>query len=734
MDTLVDTPLLHEVPEKNRREIYTELVEGRTPAWHLCYTPSTEAIARGQDPLRLVRDLPGMRWFALDARSVVPDSPDGGPNVCRLIVKVIVVANDPTRLESLASEGDRVFATDLAPYDLCFPVGELQPGGWQGAEAEVQELLKRKQGLALWRLLATRLKETEESTWQASVLRWMSCVLECEHPDQELLEALLASFSSGRYQTPVAKSPGTDSSSTSTSIKEPSETSELRGHAALVVQGQIALLGPVDPDPVWPGRLHAAATALERVFRCVGEADLAVKIPEAVAEALKMGAAGPLLNLAEEALRSWHRVPVNVSAKTESCEPKLAAAAPAPAPARAEEVEHQALRMLKVEPARIDALLGLVGELAVAKNSLPFLARRAELDFGSRQLAREIKERYAVINRITEELQGAVMRVRMMPLAHVFRRFPRLVRDLSAKLGKLIRLEIVGEETEADKGIVEELFDPLVHLFRNSIDHGVEMPDDREAAGKTREGLIRLSAQHVDDRVIIEMRDDGHGIDVERVRQKAIEKGLASPEDLRQRSDDEIIQLIFAPGFSTVENVSELSGRGVGMDVVRTMVSRAGGTIAVTSKPQEGTVTRITLPVTMAVSRVMIVEAGGTEVGLPFANVTETVRVQEGDLKHVGAGRAIVLRGRLIPVWPLSELLALPKTEAVAGDGISVLVLRVDGHDLGLAVDGFQETVDVITKPLAGVLGQLELFSGTAMLGDGRVLLVLDPKVVVRCL
>jgi two-component system chemotaxis sensor kinase CheA len=729
---MMDTAWLREVPEKNRREIYTELAEGRIPARYLCYTPATAAIARGQDPLRLVRDLPGIRWFALDARSVVPDSPDGGPNVCRLIVKAIVVANDPTRLESLVSEGDRVLVTDIAPYDLCFPIGELQPKGWQGAEAEVQDLLKHKQGLALWRLLAVQLKETGESTWQASVLRWMSRVLECEHPDQELLEALLASFATGRFQAPVAAPPATDLSTLSP--KGPSETSDLRGHAAQLVQAQIALLGPVNPDPVWPGRLHAAATALERVFRSVGAAELAVKIPKAAAEALEMGATAPLLNLAEEALRSWQRVPVNVSAKTESCEPKFAAAAPAPNPARTEEVEHQAVRMLKVEPARIDALLGLVGELAVAKNSLPFLARRAELDFGSRQLAREIKERYAVINRITEELQGAVMRVRMMPLAHVFRRFPRLVRDLSAKLGKLIRLEIVGEDTEADKGIVEELFDPLVHLFRNSIDHGVEMPDDREAAGKAREGLIRLSAQHADDRVIIEMRDDGHGIDVERVRQKAIEKGLASADDLRQRSDDEIIQLIFAPGFSTVENVSELSGRGVGMDVVRTMVSRAGGTIAVTSKPQEGTVTRITLPVTMAVSRVMIVEAGGTEVGLPFANVTETVRVQDCDLKHVGAGRAIVLRGRLIPVWPLAELLALPKTEAVVGDGISVLVLRVDGHDLGLAVDGFQETVDVITKPLAGVLGQLELFSGTAMLGDGRVLLVLDPKVVVRCL
>jgi len=728
-----DTAWLREVPEKNRRELYTELVEGGTPAWQLCYTPAADAVARGQDPLRLVRDLPGMRWFALDARSGVPDSPDSGPSVCRLIVNVIVVASDPTMSEALASEGDRAVVTHLAPYDLCFPTGEPQPQDWP-AEVEVRDLLKRKQGLALWRVLAAKSKETAESSWQASVLRWMCCVLESVRPDQELLEALFASFSTAYFQAPVAAPAATDRSTLSP--KEPSQTSELRGHAALLVQAQLALLGPVGPvgaDALWPGRLHAAATALERVFRAVGAAELAAKISEAVAAALEAGAATPLRTLAEEALRSWQGVPDLATSKFAISASEHPAAA-VPAPARNEDVERQALRMLKVEPGRIDSLLGLVGELAVAKNSLPFLARRAELDFGSRQLAREIKERYAVINRITEELQSAVMHVRMMPLAHVFRRFPRLVRDLSAKLGKLIRLEIVGEDTEADKGIVEELFDPLVHLFRNSIDHGVEMPDEREAAGKAREGLIRLSAQHADDRVIIEMRDDGHGIDVERVRQKAIEKGLASADDLRQRSDDDIIQLIFAPGFSTVENVSELSGRGVGMDVVRTMVTRAGGTITVTSKPQEGTTTRITLPVTMAVSRVMIVEAGGTEVGLPFVNVRETVHVQPGDLKHVGQGRAIVLRGRLIPVWPLAELLALPQTETVAGEGTSVLVLRVDGHDLGLAVDGFQETVDVITKPLAGVLGHLELFIGTAMLGDGRVLLVLDPKEIVRCL
>jgi two-component system chemotaxis sensor kinase CheA len=552
------------------------------------------------------------------------------------------------------------------------------------------------------------------------------CVLESQRPDQALLEALIGALASGTYEMPV--SPTLPTASQSAPL-----AADLQIHVVLLLRAQIELLTPDDPDFLWPGRLHAAATALSRIFGGVGAMDLVERVTPAKESDLKAHAAVQLVKLAQEGLLRWQVEPVEIM-KPASAEPEHPAVPAAPAAPRNDEIERQALRLLKVDPARIDALLGLVGELVVAKNSLPFLARRAEEEFGSRQLAREIKERYAVVNRIAEELQGAVMRVRMMPLAQVFRRFPRLVRDLSAKLGKSIRLEILGEETEADKGIVEELFDPLVHLFRNSIDHGIEMPDDREAIGKAREGLIHLSAQHADDHVIIELRDDGHGIDVERVRQKAAEKGLASLEDLRRRSDDDIIQLIFAPGFSTVDSVSELSGRGVGMDVVRTMVTRAGGTITVTNKRGEGTATRITLPVTMAVSRVMILEAGGTEVGIPFASITETVRVQDSELKHVGQGRAIVLRGRMVPVWNLAEVLALPKSEARAEDGVAILVIRAAGHELGLAVEGFQDTVDVITKPLAGVLGQLELFSGTAMLGDGRVLLVLDPKVLVRCL
>jgi two-component system chemotaxis sensor kinase CheA len=732
----MDSTWLHELPAKALRGLYAELADGGQQVWLLTYTPAPEAFARGQDPLRLVRGLPGIRWFDLDAHSVIPDAPDSGPSACRLIVRMVLAANDPTVSEGLASEGERINLSPVTLYDLCLPTGESQSEGrledWQELVSQARELLKQKQGLALWRLLAARLNEGADGTWQASVLRWMKCVLETARPDQALLEALLAALASGRFDArTVAPTAPRSPSALAASQTDPSD---LRVHATLLIQAQISLLGPAPPDALLSGRMHAAATACGRLFRAVGETGLASKVAEALDAALQANAAAPLLSLAEEALRRWQVVPAQSPSLPSGTEPGRPPAAAVPSTSRNEDAERHALRLLKVEPSRIDALLGLVGELVVAKNALPFLARRAEEEFGSRQLAREIKERYSAVNRIAEELQGAVMRVRMVPLGQVFRRFPRLVRDLSAKLGKSIQLQILGEETEADKSIVEELFDPLVHLFRNSIDHGIELPDDREAAGKPRDGLISLSARHAEDNVIIELQDDGHGIDVERVRKKAAEKNLASPEDLRQRSEDEIIQLIFAPGFSTVDNVSELSGRGVGMDAVRTMVSRAGGTIAISSKVGRGTTTRITLPVTMAVSRVMILESGGIDVGMPFSNITETARVQVGDIKHIGEGMAVVLRGRLVAVWNLAEVLGLTKTAAQSDGGVAVVVLRVDGQEFGLLVDAFQETVDIIAKPLPGVIGKLELFSGTALLGDGRVLLVLDPKEVVRCL
>ena len=380
---------------------------------------------------------------------------------------------------------------------------------------------------------------------------------------------------------------------------------------------------------------------------------------------------------------------------------------------------------------RIDALMDLVGELVVAKNALPYLARRAEDVHGARELAREIKAQHAVIHRVTEALQAAVMQVRMIPLSHVFQRFPRLVRDLSRRLGKPIRLVVEGEEAEADKNVVEDLAEPLVHLLRNACDHGIEPPDEREAAGKPREGTVRLRAVAHDDHVVIEVSDDGRGMDPAVIRRKAYEKGVIGEQELESLDDQAALQLIFAPGFSTAERVSDVSGRGVGMDAVRAMVRRVGGEVRVHSVPGAGTTVRLVLPLSVAVSQVMIVEAGGQHFGVPVEAIRETVRVPAADIHRVKDREAVVLRDRLVPVHRLHRLLGLEEGERPEEEAL--LVVRVDGETAALVVDRFHEGVDVIQKPLEGVMAHFTIYAGTALLGDGRVLLVLNLRELLRC-
>ena len=386
-------------------------------------------------------------------------------------------------------------------------------------------------------------------------------------------------------------------------------------------------------------------------------------------------------------------------------------------------------RVLRVRQEKIDRLMDLVGEMVVAKNALPYLATRAEALPGARELAREIKANYQVINRISEELQDSIMQVRMLPVSSVFQRFPRLVRDVSRKLGKLVQLEITGEETEADKNIIESLADPLIHILRNSLDHGIEAPEVRTAAGKPAQGLIRIHAYQESDRVMIEIHDDGHGIDPEVIRTKAYAKGLVDEARLSQMSDQEAIQLVFAAGFSTAEQISELSGRGVGMDVVRRGIERVHGTIALDSTVGRGTSIRIALPLSMAVTSVMLVRSAAQPFGVPMDLVVETVRVSRFSIHTIKTQRTAVLRGRIVPLFALNELLGVPIEQTMNGDEeLAVLVVRVGAEHVGIVVDDFEETLEIILKPLDGVLSGLIGYAGTALMGDGSVLMVLNVK------
>jgi two-component system chemotaxis sensor kinase CheA len=374
--------------------------------------------------------------------------------------------------------------------------------------------------------------------------------------------------------------------------------------------------------------------------------------------------------------------------------------------------------------------MNLVGELVVAKNSLPFLSRRADEHYGARALAREIKDEYGIIDRITQELQSAVMAVRMMPVGQVFQRFPRFVRDLARKLGKQVDLVIGGEETEADKNVIESLFDPLMHMVRNSLDHGIEPPAERLAAGKPETATLQLLARQDGDQVVIEIIDDGRGINPAVIRQKAYESGLIDEHKLSAMDDHDAQMLIFAAGFSTAATISDVSGRGVGMDVVRAAVEKAGGKIALASTLGKGTTLRLNLPLSMAVTRVMTVVQDGWLFGIPMDMVLETVKLPRADVSRIKNAEAFLLRDRIVPLQHLSKLLELAPS-AEPSDEISVLVARAGGQVFGLGISAFGEVIEVILKPMDGILSRITGYSGTCLLGDGKVMLVLDLKALL---
>jgi two-component system chemotaxis sensor kinase CheA len=466
-------------------------------------------------------------------------------------------------------------------------------------------------------------------------------------------------------------------------------------------------------DAAWaPGRLYAVAAVVTNLAALLGET--AADLPFATDAALG-GQPAALLAVID-------RLSLTIGGET---------AAP---PAAEDTVDVPAMavtassRSLRVDQAKIDRLMGLIGEMVVARNALPFLAERAETVYGSRAMAREIKAQHAVINRVTEDMQDAIMQMRMMPVSVVFQRFPRLVRDVSRKLGKQVELVLEGEDTEADKAIIEALADPLIHMLRNSLDHGLETPEQRRAAGKPEVGRLTIQAHQEGDRLLLDIRDDGRGIDPARIRAKAIEKGLIEAAAAEALSDAEAIQWVFAPGFSTAEAISDLSGRGVGMDAVRSAIVALHGDIALSSVTGAGTQLRVTLPLSMAVTRVLVLEAAGQLFAMPIDMVMETARLSPADIHGIKTERTILRRDRLLPVRELNALLGIPAPARTDDNGEqALLVVRLGDAVVALVVDDFRQTLDVIQKPLTGVLGTIPAYSGATLMGNGAVLLVLNP-------
>jgi two-component system chemotaxis sensor kinase CheA len=388
-------------------------------------------------------------------------------------------------------------------------------------------------------------------------------------------------------------------------------------------------------------------------------------------------------------------------------------------------------RALRVDVERIDALVRLAGEMTVIKNAVGHAARLAQDGGDPKILAARLKDSHGHLERLVDELQHAVLSIRVLPMRHVFHRFPRLVREIGASLGKPIRLVTEGEDAEADKAVVEALFEPLLHVLRNAIDHGVEAPEERAARGKPEAATVVLRAAREGDHVVVEVTDDGRGIQIERVRQIAQERGMGSPEALAAMSEGEVANLVFAPGFSTATAVSDLSGRGVGMDAVRVAIERLGGQVRIESRARAGTIVRFTLPFTVMMSRVMTVEVGGQMFGIPLEEVVETVRIGREQISPIGAARAFVLRSQTLPLCDLAQSLGIAANGPEAAD-VTVVVAALADQLCGVQVDRVGEPLDVMLKPMEGLLSGMPGVAGTALMGDGRVLIVLDLRAILQ--
>lgn len=376
---------------------------------------------------------------------------------------------------------------------------------------------------------------------------------------------------------------------------------------------------------------------------------------------------------------------------------------------------------IRVDVGLLDKMMTLVGELVLSRNQI--------MQFGISSEDPAFHGAVQQLNLLTTELQTSVMKTRMQPIGNVWSKFPRIVRDLAVACQKKVRFEMEGQETELDKTLIEAIRDPLTHMVRNAVDHGIETPDVRRSRGKPEEGRLRLVAFHEGGKVIIEMIDDGGGINAQRVRDKAIQNKLITPQDASRLSHAEILRLIFLPGFSTAEKVTQFSGRGVGMDVVRTSIEKIGGTVEIESVEGQGTTIRMKIPLTLAIVPALVCSTAGERYAIPQSALLELVRLDaeraSRGIEWMHGTPVFRLRGTLLPLAFLDELLAVPSRRKPEHD-LFIVVLQADDRSFGLVVDGIRDTEEIVVKPLQKQLKGIPAFAGATIMGDGRVALILD--------
>ncbi|MCL5237196.1 MAG: chemotaxis protein CheA [Nitrospirae bacterium] len=394
--------------------------------------------------------------------------------------------------------------------------------------------------------------------------------------------------------------------------------------------------------------------------------------------------------------------------------------------------EKEVVSNLRVDVTRIDKVMDLAGEIVLARNRIINLAAKLDMSYSDDPHVESLLETTGFLDRVTSDLQLAVMKMRMQPIQKVFGKFPRMVRDMARNLGKDIDLEMFGEDTEVDKTVIENIGDPLVHIIRNSIDHAIEFSEEREKKGKPGKGRIILSAYQKGTQIVIEVSDDGKGIDVDAVKRKAISKGLITEEEALKMSDDSAINLIFLPGFSTKDVSTELSGRGVGMDVVKTNVGKLNGYVEVITKRDTGSTFKISLPLTLAILNAMMVRVGKEVYALPQTMIEETLRVKRNDIKDVTGQKVLTIRGRIIPMFEMAEVLSVARKSDLRVDYSYVLVALVGDRRFCIAVDELLGQEEIVIKTINGIESEECGILGATITGDGRVVLIIDLAVLAR--
>ena len=758
--------------------LYRHAVEGKSVLW-VEYIPEFECFFKGEDPFYLSRQVPAVFWCHSALQKGISSLAEMDVYSSQLVFQFLTISTQEELDDIFRYVPDQINQIEIPALTF------VKPEGIQHDNTMDEEFISRTLSFIndgdlarAAQSIRTILELSGPELWSSSVLRWALLIIELEPSNKPVQCALLNVLRThdtidlvGLMSISVLavdKATDNDIHENKTSNKAIDDQTLMEAFYAVLNTQKNVLSMPASP---WlGGRMKSVAASLIAVYRAINLPHEIEHIQVALRASLSENSAQSLLVWLDNVLDDFsepeskekvipfdvfdenekntsteysiisesgdikvtkvleetqvHHISSQYEQRTEQTNTYFGR--------RAEDAHAMVSKTLKVDQEKIDRLMNLIGEMVVAKNALPYLANRAETVFGVRDLSREIKAQYAVINRVAEEMQDTIMQVRMMPVSFIFQRFPRMVRDISRKLGKEVELVLEGESTEADKNIIEALSDPLIHIVRNSLDHGLESPEVRVAAGKNATGKLLIRATQESDRVLIEIIDDGRGINPNVIKQKAYEKGLIDESALERLNDEEAVNLVFAAGFSTADVISDLSGRGVGMDVVRSAVERINGTVGIESEVGKGTRLYLSLPLSMAVTNVMIIESNEQIFGVPMDMVVETVRVPRAQLSSIKQKQTTVLRGRIVPLLSLNELLALPQEQVPnENDEFATLVVRVHGEHVGIVVDDFRETVDIILKPMSGILGGLGGFSGAALLGDGSVLMVLNPRELI---